>query len=256
MRKSIYFLIAAVSASILLAGTASLFTASRPLLVLLYASGVAIAALLYKSKPPFEKKFTILAWLICAAILPLLYVSIVYLIGWSVLDYPLKNISLSFATTTPLIFISAFFEETGWRGFLFKTLEKQSWVKMNLIIGLCWAIWHYPSIFSGNYNTASPLIVGVIIFTLNVILLSFIIAWFRQKTGGILAPTLLHTFHNFAYHAWTTNNDISTLSESGIVLSFVLLTCIIAIKAWKKPQDKIGRSVKGSMESIMPRHTF
>lgn len=195
-----------------------------------------MAVLFFRGKIKFEKNSSSIPWIVVSCILPILYIGLIYFIGQQLFDHKIQTLSLTFLSSLPLILISSFFEEIGWRGFLFSTLQKIGWFKINLLIGILWAIWHYPAIFTGNYTIASPLIFGVFIFTINIILLSFIFGWFRQKTGGIIAPTLIHTFHNLSYSYWAGKNDLSILSESGLVLTIVLLLAIIVLQAWKKPQ--------------------
>jgi membrane protease YdiL (CAAX protease family) len=149
--------------------------------------------------------------------------------------HKIEPLSLTFLCSLPLVLVASFFEEVGWRGYLFNLLQKISWLKMNFIIGLLWSVWHLPAILAGSYDLTSPLIIGVLIFTINVILLSFIFGWFRQKTAGIIAPTVIHAFHNLGYTYWAGKNDLSILGESGLILMFTLLLVIVILQAWKEP---------------------
>lgn len=180
-----------------------------------YAAGVAIAVVIWNGLKSltFEKTSKVIPWLMLAIALPFLY-SLV--LGRQDLNW----------SAVILILLAAFFEEIGWRGFLFKTLEKVGWIKMNFIIGLLWAAWHLPAIFTHNYLMTSPLVLSLPFFFINVILLSFIFGWFRQKTGGLWASILLHTSHNFF---------VNTVSESQWSLTFVLLVIIGILQAWRKP---------------------
>jgi membrane protease YdiL (CAAX protease family) len=42
--------------------------------------------------------------------------------------------------------IAGFGEELGWRGFLLRQLNQQSFIKASLLIGIIWGIWHSPII--------------------------------------------------------------------------------------------------------------
>lgn len=234
IKRSIYFLLVALMGSVVFAGLASVFFPYKPLLVLMYSLGVAVAFLLFRGKVKFEKSPAI-PWIVAGYFLPILYVGLVYFVGWQFFDYKIETLPLAFLSSLPIVFAASFFEEIGWRGFLFSMLQKTGWLKMNLIIGILWAVWHYPAIFTGAYDITSQLIPGAAIFTLNVILLSFVFGWFRQKTGGIIAPTLIHTFHNISYAYWAGENSSYILSESGLVLTAVLLLILVILKAWKMP---------------------
>ena len=235
IKKSIYFFLVALIGSVILAGLASLFFSYKPLLVLLYSLGVVIAFLLFRGKVRFEKNSSAVPWIIVGCFLPIIYIGLIYLIGWQFFDHKIEPLSLTFLSSLPLVILASFFEELGWRGYLFSILQKSGWLKMNLIIGIFWAAWHLPAILTGSYDISSPLVLGIFIFTINVILLSFIFGWFRQKTAGIIAPTLIHTFHNLGYAYWAGKNDLPVLGESGLVLTVVLLLVIIILQAWKEP---------------------
>jgi membrane protease YdiL (CAAX protease family) len=236
IKKSIYFFLVALIGSVIFASLASLFFSYKPLLVLLYSLGVAVSFLLFKGKVQFEKNSSAIVWIAIGCFLPVLYIGLVYLIGWQMLGHKIEPLSLTFLSSLPLVLIASFFEEVGWRGYLFSTLQKIGWLKMNFIIGILWSAWHLPAILMGSYDMTSPLFAGILIFIINVILLSFVFGWFRQKTAGIIAPTVIHAFHNLGYIYWTGKNDLSILGESGLVLTIVLLFLVIIIlQAWKEP---------------------
>src|SRR3989338_2701348 len=104
MKKSIYFFLTAVAASSILG---ALFPNS-----LAYAAGVMVAVMLFGGLKDivFGKKRQAIPWMLLAVALPFLYA-----FGWT------REL---FFTLLPVTFIAAFFEEIGWRGFLFKELEK------------------------------------------------------------------------------------------------------------------------------------
>src|SRR3989338_7199180 len=170
IKKSIYFFLVALIGSVILAGLASLFFSYKPLLVLLYSLGVVIAFLLFRGKVRFEKNSSAVPWIIVGCFLPIIYIGLIYLIGWQFFDHKIEPLSLTFLSSI---------------------LQKSGWLKMNLIIGIFWAAWHLPAILTGSYDISSPLVLGIFIFTINVILLSFIFCLFLQKTAGIIAPTLI-----------------------------------------------------------------
>ncbi len=181
--------------------------------------GVPLAVILFRGAGSikFERICKTWFWLLLACILPFLY---------SLAIFNIQDFTL--APTFVLVLIGALFEEMGWRGFLFKALEKSGWLKMNLIIGMMWATWHLPAILTSNYPIASPMALGLLFFFLNVILLSFLFGWFRQKTDGLFAPILLHASHNF----FTTGTF-----ESEWKLSATLLLMLLVLQIWRKPAN-------------------
>lgn len=237
IKTSIYFFLVALIGSVVFAGGASLIFSDGPLLVLLYSFGVMVAFVLFRGKVGFEKNSSVFPWMVFGCLLPIFYIGLVYLIGWQFFDHEIEPLPLTFLSNFPLVLLASFFEEVGWRGYLFNVLQKIGWLRMNLIVGILWSAWHLPAILTGSYDISSPLVLGTLIFTINVILLSFIFAWFRQRTGGIIAPTLIHTFHNLAYAYWAGSNDLSILGESGFVLTIVLFVVIVILQAWKEPRN-------------------
>ncbi len=236
-QKAITFFILALTASSILAGAASLVTSSKVILVLLYSLGVGIATLVYKGKAPMERGKYTAYWLLAAIALPVIYMGVVHIIGRYFFGYPIEPLALTpyFYGTIPFILLASWLEEIGWRGYLFNVFEKASWMRMNMTVGVLWSCWHLPAIITGSYAVTPPLLLGIALFTLNVILLSFLFAWFRQKTGGIMVVTMLHACHNLAYTYWKGEEAHMLLSESGLILTAVLLALMGALRAWKRP---------------------
>ncbi|HOY48710.1 MAG TPA: CPBP family intramembrane metalloprotease [Flavobacteriales bacterium] len=86
-------------------------------------------------------------------------------------------------------------EEIGWRGFLFKQLENQSWLKRSLITGIIWGLWHTPLILMGHNYPEHPYL-GVLMMVFFCVSLSFPMDWVRRKTNSILGPGAIHGMIN------------------------------------------------------------
>jgi len=102
---------------------------------------------------------------------------------------------------------------------------------MNLLTSLFWTLWHFPAIFYGGYAVSQPTWLGVVLFCINLILASFILGWLRQKTGGVIAPTLVHTANNIGMVMTGVSGII--LGETGLLLTLLLLIFLLYTKAWK-----------------------
>ena len=106
-------------------------------------------------------------------------------------------------------------EEIGWRGFAQHHLQKrQSPIKMSLIIGLPHAIWHIPMflIESGSID-----FLDFLIYTIRVILFTFLATWLYSKTQSVLLTALLHV---------TVNESSLFLAVSTIQGIFILMVII------------------------------
>jgi membrane protease YdiL (CAAX protease family) len=111
----------------------------------------------------------------------------------------------------PLIFVTYFFtfiavfigvglpEEVGWRGFALPRMQKRFGpFKGTLILGVLWAFWHLlfflaPDHGGGPGSPLAPVLINFAIFSLMVVVLTFIFTWVFNHTGGsILIASLLH----------------------------------------------------------------
>ena len=95
--------------------------------------------------------------------------------------------------TINLIF--ALGEELGWRGLLLDELRPYGLLKVTLIIGVIWGIWHAPLIIQGYNYPGFPLwgILMMVLFTTGLTL-PFIYA--RYKTGTVLGSAAFHGMLN------------------------------------------------------------
>ncbi|MDZ7725775.1 MAG: type II CAAX endopeptidase family protein [candidate division KSB1 bacterium] len=96
--------------------------------------------------------------------------------------------------------ITSGMEEPGWRGFALGhlqnkyTAEKASW-----ILGLIWAIWHYPLLISLYHNQAIiSIIFSLAGFTMVMIGQTIIYTWFYNNTKSIFITILHHAWGNTA----------------------------------------------------------
>jgi membrane protease YdiL (CAAX protease family) len=157
---------------------------------------------LSKSKPLFY----ILGWAY-----PLLFVSLglgfVYLLRTTTIDFSnvqrrllespqLNNPALLtvLLLTAPLInFIPALGEEYGWRGLLQPLLVMRYGPSVGLTItGVIWGLWHAPIVLQGYDYPSYPNLIGVGLFCLWTVLLSFFLGWLRIKSSSCLTTALAH----------------------------------------------------------------
>lgn len=87
--------------------------------------------------------------------------------------------------------VAGFGEELGWRGFLLKQLSGYSFVKISLLIGFIWGIWHAPLILMGHNFPDHPE-AGVLLMTIWCILLSPLFIYITIKSGSVIAASIMH----------------------------------------------------------------
>ena len=85
----------------------------------------------------------------------------------------------------------AFGEEVGWRGYLLKQFEGRSFLGTAVVIGIIWGLWHAPLILMGHNYPQHPQW-GVLMMVVVCILMSFIIQYFRVKSGSVIVAAIMH----------------------------------------------------------------
>jgi len=87
--------------------------------------------------------------------------------------------------------IAAFGEELGWRGFLLVEMKKFNFLKLSIIIGFIWGLWHAPLVLMGLNYPQHPYI-GVLMMIIWCILLTPIFLYITIKSKSVIAASILH----------------------------------------------------------------
>lgn len=137
------------------------------------------------------------------------------IVGTLLLAYPLAFL-LTFLLGGPLG------EEPGWRGFALPRLQTHRgplWG--SVILGLLWALWHFPLFWTGVWTP--PTIANVVMFTLMITALTIIMTWvFNHGNGSLLLTMLMHaSFNTFA------NKMAAPLFPAPIFTDYGLLPVLI-----------------------------
>lgn len=91
--------------------------------------------------------------------------------------------------------IFAFGEEIAWRGYLLKLFEGKKFMTTAFLTGLIWGIWHAPLILTGHNYPQHP-VAGVFMMIVFCILFTPILMYFRQKSGSVIVPAIMHGTFN------------------------------------------------------------
>ena len=91
--------------------------------------------------------------------------------------------------------VFAFGEEITWRGFLMKEYKGMKFLMAALWIGIIWGLWHAPIILNGHNYPQHP-VMGVFMMVLFCLLLTPMLMYFRQKSGSVIVPAIMHGTFN------------------------------------------------------------
>jgi membrane protease YdiL (CAAX protease family) len=134
---------------------------------------------------------------------------------------------------------SALGEEIGWRGFLVPELYRYlPFTAVSLISGVIWAVWHYAITGVVYKDSELPPWFWLLTFTAVAILISFVLAWLRIKTGSVWPAVFLHASHNLwmqdVFQPLTTDTGPTKYVAGDLGLAFLVVAIAVAIVFWLK----------------------
>lgn len=175
-------------------------------------------------------------WYLYALLIPIVLNLIVVFVG-VLIGIPFEDF---FKSNIPLVFIFIYFfyqiitsgmEEPGWRGFALDNLQKKFPAeKSSWILGLIWAVWHYPLMISLYLSEGIiAIIFSLIGFTMVMIGQTIIYTWFYNNTKSVFITILHHAWGNtataFILGTVATHNPVIGLFTAIVTwgLAFLLL---------------------------------
>ena len=149
--------------------------------------------------------------------------------------YPMDEVLL--AQAFPLLvsnFALNMWEEVGWRGYAFRTLQKKhSALIATLITGIVWAVWHWPLFFmagsqlAANYHNSYPL------FVATTLAVSVIYAWlYNSSAHNLMVVSLFHAASNSANTLLLAQTGIA-YDASVFYFSAVAVLAVVLIGIFK-----------------------
>jgi membrane protease YdiL (CAAX protease family) len=143
-----------------------------------------------------------------------------------------QPLTLSLVLTYPVAFVSTFIlggplgEEPGWRGFALPRLQPLHGPLLgSVILGILWALWHFPLFWSGVWTP--PTIPNMVMFIVMITALTIIMTWvFNNAKGSLLITMLMHaSFNTFA------NRIVAPLFPAPILSEYGLLPVLVGFGA-------------------------
>ena len=111
---------------------------------------------------------------------------------WGIIGISLISGLITGATLNAVF---GFGEEIAWRGFLMKEFKGRKLLTAALWIGIIWGFWHAPIILNGHNYPQHPA-AGVFMMVAMCLLLTPILMYFRQKSGSVIVPAIMHGTFN------------------------------------------------------------
>lgn len=124
--------------------------------------------------------------------------------------------------------LSALFEEIGWRGFLQSRFKVKNTLISYFVVGICWAIFHFPQIFDGLIYRGH-LITGVFIHTCILVSFGILLCFLREKSSSLVSTSIAHGLFNVLIYTQAT--DVILGGSQIIEGTLWAISCFIIIIA-------------------------
>lgn len=171
------------------------------------------------------------------------------------------SFSTGFVPVLLLFVLAACFEELGWRGYAFDSLEtRYSYLKASIIFSVLWSFWHLPLIFvkdSYQYEIFQENIWFAVNFFASIIPMGVIVSWVCLKNRkSVLAAILFHFIINISQEMFAITQMTKCIET--VVLTVVAIAIIASDKELFFSKKHLARTVGLRAEVlaislIMPR---
>ncbi|MGE0047067.1 MAG: lysostaphin resistance A-like protein [Hyphomonadaceae bacterium] len=135
--------------------------------------------------------------------------------------------------------LAAVGEEFGWRGFLqHHTIQRLGFVRGVGILGLVWALWHAPMNFAGYNFPEAPALGALVLFPIELIAVSFVMAWLTIRARSFWPAVLMHGSGNGieegVMQSLTLNTHLAPLAAEFVQIAITVALGLIAIALWPR----------------------
>jgi membrane protease YdiL (CAAX protease family) len=139
------------------------------------------------------------------------------------------SFSSGFVPVLLLLLLAATFEELGWRGYAFDSLQSRyNYLTASIIFSLLWSLWHFPLIFvkdSYQYEIFHQNIWFGVNFFVSIIPMGIIISWICLKNGkSVIAAIVFHFIINMS-------QEILEITQTTKCIQTVVLIIMVVVIA-------------------------
>ncbi len=137
------------------------------------------------------------------------------------------SFSSGFVPVLLTLLLAATFEELGWRGYAFDSLQsKYNYFTASIIFSILWSLWHFPLLFVNNsyqYEIFHENIWFAVNFFISIIPMGFIIIWICAKNRkSIIAAVVFHFIINIS-------SEILEITQVTKCIETVVLIVVAAV---------------------------
>lgn len=137
------------------------------------------------------------------------------------------SFSSGFVPVLFLLLLAAGFEELGWRGYAFDSLQSRyTYFEASIVFSILWSLWHFPLIFVNNsyqYEIFHQSIWFGVNFFISIIPMGVIISWMCIKNGkSVLAAILFHFVINLS-------QEILAITQFTKCIETVVLIVVVVV---------------------------
>lgn len=110
--------------------------------------------------------------------------------GWGFFVANVATTAVLFACINGVVAVG---EEFGWRGVVqHHIIERLGFLRGVALLGFVWAIWHAPVNLAGYNYPQAPVLGALVLFPIELIAVSFIMAWLTLRARSFWPAVLLH----------------------------------------------------------------
>jgi membrane protease YdiL (CAAX protease family) len=179
------------------------------------------------------RRITRKRWYLVVCLLPLLLFAVIYA-TLHVTGVPLPDGWQVSLLSIPLLLVFFFFgavgEEVGYMGYAFEPMQRR-WGALGaaLLIGVPWAVWHYPSILEQGHNFT-----WILWGTLGTVAIRVLLVWIYNNTNASLfACIMFHTLYNTGRVLFPHSANLNPLVDYPAIHYSVLAgTALVVALLW------------------------
>jgi len=150
----------------------------------------------------FNPRYVSWVWFVVAVVLPFA-IALCVIAFWCLFGHGYCFEAGLLKGLIPLLlsnFAVNMWEEVGWRGYALRTLQmKYGALISTVIVGLVWALWHWPLFFMAGSSIATNYHNNYLLFVSTTLFISVVYSWLYNSSGNnLLVVSLFHAASNTA----------------------------------------------------------